>query len=665
LLTPLLRQRATLRFSPDGKFLLLEDPAGIYILIRDSLKVIGHVDASTIYGARFSADSRLLHVVWLDLKVVTWSLPDLQKTGELNLPPKDGCATVQFSPNGETFACYRMDNSVDVFALATGEQLYGDVVDKDFHPVHMIPLPLNRDVPYANSIGYVIVNKIAPLVNRHLLHFPMFFSPDGSDLLVSGAAGSLFRVDLSTKKRTEVHGDLLKHSHSILARLSGDRVLVVDKDNLDSLNVFSIDTGDQVSTLPVHSSAVRLGADSRFLLWHEAGASGDHAFDLQQNRALEVPANIGMDIDAGGMAVYAESGDLFLYHMGEALPYRSMLMPMSDLSALKMVSTDASLHQFAFTVKEKGGVFEAETGKRVATLPEFIAASFADSSSGWITLRRQAKSPVQIEKWDSSKEGTSSPIPIGKEFVRSGGPVLMEYSFENPTGRSMMVMMPDGSVPYRLRALDPASGKELWKHSFPREVPIPFPDPQGDRFVLGWSAKSDEAHRIARGLTATREIYKKAKLSDKDSFFEVLDARSKKSLGGVLVQTGSGPSTFDVAFSCGDSLILFRDDRRISIYNLEDGSLRARLVGEKPVANAQSNLLALDVGAGRLALYDLRTGTKVDDQHFRDDIAYMQFSADGKRLLVLTSHQIVYVLSTEHPSLDASAKKDSGESANP
>src|SRR5579863_8337453 len=215
----------------------------------------------------------------------------------------------------------------------------------------------------------------------------------------------------------------------------------------------------------------------------------------------------------------------------------------------------------------------------------------------------------------------------------------------------------DGRVSYRLRSLDPTTGRELWKHSFDRDTPIPFPDPQGDRLVLGWKAQDEGAREAAKHFPATKQIFKNAKLKEQDSFFEVLDARTNKSLGGVLVQAASGPSTFEIAFSAGDSLVLVKDERRVSLYSLTDGSLRARLLGEKPVANALSNLLALDAGAGRLALYDLRTGAKLDDQLFPQDIAYMQFSGDGKRLLVLTSQQLVFVLSMEHPPAHADPNK--------
>ena len=43
-------------------------------------------------------------------------------------------------------------------------------------------------------------------------------------------------------------------------------------------------------------------------------------------------------------------------------------------------------------------------------------------------------------------------------------------------------------------------------------------------------------------------------------------------------------------------------------------------------------------------MYDLKSGAKRGDFLLPEDVAYAHFSADGKRVLVLTANQTVYVL---------------------
>jgi hypothetical protein len=75
-----------------------------------------------------------------------------------------------------------------------------------------------------------------------------------------------------------------------------------------------------------------------------------------------------------------------------------------------------------------------------------------------------------------------------------------------------------------------------------------------------------------------------------------------------------------------------------------DGQLKAKLVGIRPSATAKTNLLALGTDSRQLTIYDLSTGTKLDNQTFSDPIVYTHFSRDGQRLLVLTEDQTAFVL---------------------
>ena len=123
----------------------------------------------------------------------------------------------------------------------------------------------------------------------------------------------------------------------------------------------------------------------------------------------------------------------------------------------------------------------------------------------------------------------------------------------------------------------------------------------------------------------------------------------------MLVQVGNHAWSFDAAFSEGDTLFLLKDGIRVSLISLSDGALKAKLFGSKPAANGVSGLLALDEGAGKLAVYDARTGAKLDELLFPEQIAYSHFSDDGKRLFVLTRNQLAFVLDVRGVRLVPSA----------
>ena len=162
--------------------------------------------------------------------------------------------------------------------------------------------------------------------------------------------------------------------------------------------------------------------------------------------------------------------------------------------------------------------------------------------------------------------------------------------------------------------------------------------------MLGWNARSESAREEAKRFPAARAAFKELKIKEHDSFFEVLDARTGSPLGGVLVQFGSGPNSFDSAFACGDSLFLVKDQFRVTVFHLPDGKLLARLRGSRPATSAEAKLFVLDEDGEKLVFYDLATGARLAERRFSDGIAYSRFSEKGDRLFVLTTHQEALVL---------------------
>jgi hypothetical protein len=69
-----------------------------------------------------------------------------------------------------------------------------------------------------------------------------------------------------------------------------------------------------------------------------------------------------------------------------------------------------------------------------------------------------------------------------------------------------------------------------------------------------------------------------------------------------------------------------------------------RLRGTRLAANSVANRFVLDEGAGKLSFYDLSTGGKLAERYFAGAIAFLHFSQNGDRLLVLTHHQEIFVL---------------------
>jgi hypothetical protein len=148
---------------------------------------------------------------------------------------------------------------------------------------------------------------------------------------------------------------------------------------------------------------------------------------------------------------------------------------------------------------------------------------------------------------------------------------------------------------------------------------------------------------LAKRYSALKKQMDAVKLTINDAVFEVLDAVSGKSVGAALVRVGWGPESFDSLFSVGDFLICVRDEARITVYSLWTGEIQSRLFGRYVSASGKTGLLAAADG-NHLRLYDLKTGTRKAEYLFSEPPAYTHFSEDGKRLLVLTAGQSIFVM---------------------
>jgi len=658
-LNPALRSLDTsLRFSPDGTYLLFQDPSGIIVMSKNPLNIVLRISAEDLYPAQFSQDSRSVTIISRALNFGKWQLPGARKTAQGSLPIEGDCLDAQLSPDGEIFACNRSDFMLALYQLSTQKIILENSivsflstaaghVGEPRSKFFINFLWLDFESAFPRPFGLLRTSSPMPSPSHSLAHSSIHFSPDGKILIAKSTQGSL-GLDLNSRKKFDLPDVLQSASNEAIDLQSGERVVAVAKESKNNSVVLALKEGKVLSRPGLTADSIRIAANTRYVILQNADADGRSAgaFDLEQNQTVETPPGASMDIHGEDIAIYNIGGAVALYRLGEHRLLANLPLPLARLSELHAASVTPDLDKLALSIDGAGAIFEVASGRRSASLAEFSAANFQDPQTTLLFVREFHHEPAHVARFELSTGASSTAWTVEKEHhLRPGAAAMLDHARKKvPIQNPLDFPLPEMQIPFRLRGVDPATGKELWKREFESDPPTPFDDPQGERFVLGWRAKTYGAKEAASGDPAARALYKSAKLTDRDSFFEALEARTGKSLGGVLVQVGNGPTSFDSAFSAGDALVLIKDGVRVSIYSLRDGALKARLVGVKPSASAKSNLLALDQGGGRLGIFDLNSGAKLDEQIFPDEIAYTHFSGDGKRLLVLTEHQLAIVL---------------------
>jgi WD40 repeat protein len=174
--------------------------------------------------------------------------------------------------------------------------------------------------------------------------------------------------------------------------------------------------------------------------------------------------------------------------------------------------------------------------------------------------------------------------------------------------------------------------------------------------VWAMSAKAVQAEIAANPELAKRAEGKKR--DDASLLIEVVEGRSGKYLGGVVVNTNK--ISFRVAdiFAARGNLVVGDSDNRILVYSLSSGEQIAKAFGHRAEVSATSGLVALENETGQILIYDLTTMEKRDEFRFASPVSSKQFSADGKKLFVLTASQEAYVI-------DLDAEKPAVKTLNP
>jgi WD40 repeat protein len=666
---PLRSGNRRVRFSPDGKYILLQDDSGIRIFSHEPLEEKTYVSATRVLPAVFTADSQNVVISSPSLEVAIVSVDKNRKVDPKPLSSSlKTCQAAVLSPMGNALGCFDYTFKLHLLGLPAGQEL---VSSQLFNlPSGLFALRrLPSGSAFSEPFGYVVTNSIGFVFDRNPSTGNLVFSPDGRYLIAAGFGGDLIAFDARNGQKFNLPGSL-RHRRATSLRFSGsDQVAILDPQKPDDSVLLSFPDGKMLKKIGLSGLAQDTSA-AGYLVYNTADASDSGIFELQEGKSVLKLSDPAADVYGRDVATFTADGNLVLSHLDnsppQTVPATAGLLPMLQVAA---VSPDTS--SLALSTGGEGAVYRAADGKRAITL-ENIEGGWCVDSSCYLWLYNRGAREFELQDFSVSSSETSKawsrPRPDNKQGMYTAhteyfpsATVLFQHSMNvDPESCVSAVLASQASSlasvhmsGFSLRALDTRSGDELWKRGFESDPAVPFSDPQGDRFVLGWKAASPGGRRTMKDNPAATEAFKHDKQANKDSYFEVLDPRTGKSLGGVLAQIDSTPEEFDSAFSEGDWLVLAKDGQRVFVFSLSSGQEVLKLFGWRPTLNAATSTLCLSTQADRLTTYDLKTGEKLHDYNFATAIVYAHFSADGQKLLALTEDQMLYVLDTRRATAAA------------
>jgi WD40 repeat protein len=607
---PLRPDISNLHFSPDGKYLLAQDEGGIHVLTREPLQVLFYIPAVDARDAKFSPDSRAVVFHYSSLRVETWSITDEKRSSAHELTLLHPCLQTELSPDGSTLGCLDEELQLVLVDVASGKTL---VIKKSFVEL--------------SFVGKMLMFLALASGNVHFID--MHFSPDGR-YFVAGAWSAHFAWDVSDRRELSLPGsirDVLKESFTFL---DPGRIIGIETSSPAKSPILRFPTGERIGQIRlgngIHLRAVTRG-DYVFV-----GPLKKQPLGLLDLRTAAVPIEFkrdAADVFDGILVTERVTGELGLYSVGNIDPLATVKLAQARLGALQAAAVSRDFNWMAVSNRTRGAVWDITHNIRTMEVTSFHGVWAADDQTFYVDLAKFGDMERQIVRIDPRAGTVLAGYKTGEVIATQYGPYfVVTVPKEKRASRKFI----DADVEVH----DTHDGHIIWKHHFDHDLPeLAF---GAGAVLLSWPVATDGGRSELQQLPELRHG------DDTDYLSELRDLKTDSIVNRIRINTNKGSFGLQHAFIAGDWLITSATNNQVLTYLFATGEQKGHFFGTHPNASAAGGLLAVNSDSDHLKLYELANSQLRQEYAFPDTISFKSFSPDGKRLLVLTANQIVYIL---------------------
>jgi len=627
---PLQSDIRQVHYSPDGKYILAQNEATIFVMSREPFASLFTIYAPDAYPANFTPDSQSVAFYTESLRVEAWSVADQARTSANEVVIPHGCIQTELSPNGRYLACLGEEFDLAIYDVAAGNQVFQK---KGFFEIRTF-----------NEYFLLILARLLGDTNPHVIE--MHFSPDERYLVAGTMGGATLGVDLGAMQNVSLAGSV----RSLIARnftfVGPDKLAGVDVFSPKNSGVVKFPTGESIQKLQFGNQRLDAATNPRYLLLRPIQKYTLGVLDLQTGKIMLASEKSSLDIFGESYVRERLDGDIGMLSLADEKEVSRVKLPLGQLGRLHAFAVSPDLHWLAISEKSRGGEWDMLNGQRVFYVRGFLGATIsaegvvdADFAKFQETKRSMAHMEPGARRIDPGME-------IGDAQIKQFGNLLVRTTHNGKDDWKQRNITLDG---LDVTSNDVKSGAVLWSHTYPKEGPtVESERPEGN-LVLSWPANSDGAKLEIKNNPLLSARWPKVDAGGGDYFLEVVEPRTGKVIGASIVRSGKGAFRIRNAESAGDWLVVSDSTNRLLVYSVKSGEQTGILFGRRPVLSGSASLLAAENERGQLSLYDLTTLARLEQYVFTSPIAYSYFAADDRRLFVLTGNQTVYFIGLPKP----------------
>ena len=661
--------------SHDGTYFLAQDDFAVTVIQRDPLKVAFQIPTSDARQASFTPDGRFVVFGTDGLRFEKWSIADAKAVEIRELVVKRDCWEHEFSPDGKYLACVDYGLALNVLETQTGKKVWekkefgylnwmellawiGEESTKDedsLKPRRFFHLRFSTDSRYL----------VATRSNRFRFRFKV------DVMTVDETEDTLLALDLTTLKPVSTGGDLKKFTRRPFIFIGPDKILGTMPNTIEDAGIFSFPQGKRLARFPLACDEMKLTGNPNFVIIKPLADAALGVFDLTKGKVVSGMNKSDLtfwndllifEMASGSVSVSQAKHDA-AENIFRTTEVGKIEIPVGSMRRLYAANVSDNMQWLVASSKTRGAIWDLNTGERKmflrgvrgaiiapngAAIAEFPKYDSVNHSLVWIDATKRQAVPLReipdkgarqygrfVMVRRSLKEPKESKDKKEKEGEKPVG-IVVKQSDEEVLNRE---------VAFELR--DAINDKLVWSKEFKKEAPRFFIDDYSGRLIFYWNLGSEAGKARLKEDPALVERARKMGNKDDDYIVEVYDAFAGKSVAALLLETGKGSFDIESGFSEGNWLVLHDNNNRVLAYSIGDGELRHRFFGANAAMNPSRHQLIVENYPGELTLYDLMTGNSQARLRFKTAAAFVRFSLDGKKLLVLTSGQVAHAFETD------------------
>jgi len=638
-----------LRFSPDGKYILAQDDGGIHVVSRNPFAFLFYIPAPDAHDAKFSPDSNQVVFIGSGMRIEVWSVPEQKRKSVHEITVRAACLQSELSPDGSVLACLNEERTLQLIDVANSTVLHEE---KDFwYPSRYALLLLLATISEGGG-------DISGGFSGFLRFINMGFTPDGHYFLASAGTPQMefhmgpsevagtsepavhwyvehppgfLLFDVATKTKLNAPSSIRDEAAASFTFLGPDRMVGVKPNSPKKSHVLKFPSGEVAGDVEFWSGLrLRAATHGEFLL---VGPLKDYplgVMDLATKENKIVIKQNTADIYDGVVVLEQVNGQLALRTKDKTEPLAVLPLQEGLLGGLRTSAVSPDLTFLAVSSRTRAAVWDVPHDFRAVQMRRFNAVGF-DNMAMYVDLPEFQSFARQTAELHLDT-GAHSFHELNKDDI------AVQH------GLYLLVTKPrkkeehDSNADLEVR--DVRSGNVLWSRYFPNEVPALSIDPDNSAFLLRWGTSTTAARTELQAFPQLNQHP-----DQQDFLSEVLDAKTGKTLTAFIVSTNNGSLRFNRGSANAKWGVMEAAGDQIITYALPSGEEKGHFFGSNPVLSL-SGLMAVDTGKREITVHDLSSLEPRQQYAFAQPIACKAFSADGKRLLVFTNDQTVYLLDT-------------------